>query len=90
MLLITGANGQLGTELSKRLPNAIYTDVNELDITDELAVRRFVVLNKIKTIINCAAYTAVDKAEDNAEIAKRINVDGPRNWARSGAKIIHI
>ena len=90
MYLITGANGQLGTELSKRLPNAIYTDVDELDITDELAVRRFVVLNKIKTIINCAAYTAVDKAEDNAEIAKRINVDGPRNLARSGAKIIHI
>ena len=90
MYLITGANGQLGTELSKRLPNAIYTDVNELDITDELAVRRFVVLNKIKTIINCAAYTAVDKAEDNIDLATKINVDGPANLAKTGAKIVHI
>ena len=90
MLLITGANGQLGTELSKLLPNAIKTDVNELDITNELAVRRFVVLNRIKTIINCAAYTAVDRAEDDVEMATKINVDGPRNLARSGAKIIHI
>ena len=90
MLLITGGNGQLGTELSKRLPNAIYTDVNELDITNELAVRRFVVLNRINTIINCAAYTAVDRAEDDIEKATKINVDGPRNLARSGAKIIHI
>ena len=90
MLLITGANGQLGTELSKLLPNAIYTDIDELDITDELAVRRFVVLNKIKTIVNCAAYTAVDRAEDDIEKATKINVDGPRNLAHSGAKIIHI
>jgi len=90
MYLITGANGQLGTELSKRLPDAIRTDVNELDITNELAVRRFVVLNKIDTIINCAAYTAVDRAEDDIEKATKINVDGPRNLARSGAKIIHI
>ena len=90
MLLVTGGKGQLGTELSKILPNAIYTDIEELDITNELAVRRFVTSNKIKTIINCAAYTAVDRAEDDIEAATKINVDGPRNLARSGAKIIHI
>lgn len=90
MYLITGGNGQLGTELSKILPNAIRTDVAELDITDELAVRRFVTSNKIDTIINCAAYTAVDKAEDNIELATKINVDGPANLAKTGAKIVHI
>ena len=90
MYLITGGNGQLGTELSKLLPNAIRTDVNDLDITDDYAVRRFCIKNRIDTIINCAAYTAVDKAEDNKDLAAAINVIGPYNLAKTGKKIVHI
>lgn len=90
MFLITGSKGQLGTELSGLLPDAILTDVDSLDITDEMAVSNFVKKNDIDVIINCAAYTAVDKAEDCPELAQKINVDGPRNLAKSGAKIIHI
>lgn len=90
MFLITGSNGQLGTELSKLLPEAILTDVNDLDITDEEAVKNYVKKNNINTIINCAAYTAVDKAEDDEQVATKINVDGPRNLALSGASVVHI
>ncbi len=90
MLLITGCGGQLGTELKLLLPRAIGADVADLDITDAEAVRRFVRENKIDTIINCAAYTAVDKAEDEPEKCRLINVDGVRNLALTGAKMIHI
>ena len=90
MLLITGCNGQLGRELAARLPDAICADIDMLDITDECGVLKFVHDNNIDVIINCAAYTAVDKAEDDIELAKKINVDGPRNLAKTGAKIIHI
>ncbi|WP_293651708.1 dTDP-4-dehydrorhamnose reductase [uncultured Campylobacter sp.] len=89
-ILVTGANGQLGTEFKKLLPNAIFAGADVLDITDLDAVKNFVQKNSIKIIINCAAYTAVDKAEDEIELAKKINEDGPRNLALSGAKIIHI
>lgn len=89
-VMITGCNGQLGQELSKLLPDAVLTDVDVLDITDFAAVKRFVDDNKIDTIINCAAYTAVDKAEDDVELATKINVTGPENLAKSGAKVIHI
>ena len=89
-ILITGCNGQLGTELGALLPDAIKTDYDVLDITNADAVKRFVDTNKIDTIINCAAYTAVDKAEDDFSMARKINVDGPHNLALSGAKIVHI
>lgn len=91
MYLITGSNGQLGTELKSLLTNAIAADVNTLDITDAQAVKDFILKNNVDTIINCAAYTAVDKAEDEENLATKINVDGPRNLAQSGAKrVIHI
>lgn len=89
-ILVTGANGQLGTELKKILPNAVFSDVDTLDITDLVAVKNFVINNHIEIIINCAAYTAVDKAEDDFELAKKINEEGPRNLALAGTKIIHI
>lgn len=90
MLLITGSKGQLGTCLSKLLPEAVCADVDELDITNEDAVCNFVRKNNIDTIINCAAYTAVDKAEDDISLAEKINVLGITNLAKSGAKVIHI
>ena len=60
-VLITGSKGQLGTELAKLLSDAVLTDVGELDITDFSAVSDFVKEKGIDTIINCAAYTAVDR-----------------------------
>lgn len=90
MLLITGANGQLGTELQACLPGAVGVDMAQLDITDRAAVEKFVRENGVDTVINCAAYTAVDKAEDEPELCYAVNVTGPMNLARSGAKIIHI
>ncbi len=89
-ILITGANGQLGTELSGLLPNAILTDAKELDITNKNAVSRFVKRHNINTIINCAAYTAVDAAEDNIIDAVKINAIGPENLAKTGRKMIQI
>ncbi|MBD5391312.1 dTDP-4-dehydrorhamnose reductase [bacterium] len=88
--LITGSNGQLGTELAKLLPDAILTDRATLDITDAAAVKKFVHEHNVDTIINCAAYTAVDAAEDDATTAENINVIGPRNLAMSGVRIVHI
>lgn len=88
--LITGANGQLGTELSKIMPNALLTDYKDLDITDFDAVRDFVRENKVGNIINCAAYTAVDDAENNYLAARQINAVGPQNLARTGCKLVHI
>lgn len=90
MLLITGSNGQLGTCLKAILPNAICADVVTLDITDCVAVAKFVAENRVETIVNCAAYTAVDRAEDDAERAHKINVLGCENLAKSGAKVIQI
>ena len=89
-ILITGAKGQLGKALAKLLPDAVLTDVDELDITDLDAVQKFVQENSIGMIINCAAYTAVDKAEDDIDTATKINVLGPENLAKTGCKMIHI
>jgi len=91
-VLITGSNGQLGSEIrqvSKSYPQFqfIFTDVAELDITDEKAVTDFIKQNKVNAIINCAAYTAVDKAESDALLASKINEIGPRNLAKAAAKV---
>ena len=96
-ILITGANGMLASSVRKRLANGnelICTDVADLDITDLEAVKKKVAEIKPEYIINCAAYTAVDKAEDNYDIADKINGDGPRNLAiaakNENATLIHI
>ena len=89
-VLITGSAGQLGTELSALLPDAFRTDSTTLDITNANLVQDFVKRNQIDVIINCAAYTVVDKAEDEPDLAERVNVQGPLNLAKTGARIIHI
>ena len=89
-ILITGAKGQLGLELTKLLPQAILTDTDTLDITNYEDVESFIHKYQITTIINCAAYTAVDKAEDDKETAYAVNVVGPENLAKTGCKLIHI
>ena len=81
-ILITGCNGQLGNEmqlLEKENPQHTYfnTDVDELDITDQKAIEAFVATNEIDGIVNCAAYTAVDKAEDNKELCTTLNTVAP-------------
>lgn len=90
-ILVTGANGQLGTEIRELIKNDsnnkyFYTDIPELDITDKSAVSRFVEDNQIDIIINCAAYTQVDKAEDDQETAYLINATAPQNLAEVSAK----
>ena len=72
-ILITGCNGQLGNEMQllareNGQHSYFFTDVEELDITDSEAVEAFVEFNAIDCIVNCAAYTAVDKAEENEEL----------------------
>ena len=103
-ILITGANGQLGHEMRNVLAddqrfNAIFTDVagddiTLLDITDEEAVERMVADNALTIIVNCAAYTAVDAAEDNEPLAARLNAEAvgilARVAKRHGARMVHI
>ena len=76
-ILITGANGQLGNEMRVVAVHSSnqyhYTDVQELDITDEKAVFAFVQEHAIDVVVNCAAYTNVDKAEDDQEMAALLN-----------------
>ncbi len=103
-ILITGANGQLGHEMRNVLAddqrfNAIFTDVAGdnivmLDITDETAVEQIVSDHNIQVIVNCAAYTAVDAAEDNEPLAARLNADAvgilARVAKRHGARMVHV
>ena len=81
-ILVTGCNGQLGNEIQllekENLQHTFFnTDVAELDITDAEAIRAFVTENQIDGIINCAAYTAVDKAESNEELCRLLNAEAP-------------
>lgn len=91
MWLVTGADGQLGTELKRLLgDDAVYVDRAELDISDEDAVKRFFEIRSFRGVINCAAYTAVDKAEDEPEAAELANHLGAKWLAKYGKCIIHI
>ena len=98
-ILITGANGQLGNELrnllEKEMPGiTLYADRDELDLTDGKAVEAFILDNDITHIVNCAAYTAVDRAEEEKRQCAAVNIDAVKNLAMAadanGAKIIHI
>lgn len=98
-ILVTGCNGQLGKEFQKisniyTEHNWIFTDINELDICDKHSVNNFFTENTLDICINCAAYTAVDKAEDEEEKAKTINATAVSNLAyackSSNTLLIHI
>jgi len=99
-ILVTGANGQLGNEIRRASIDHennfmfIFTDIDELDITDPIAVDNFLRDNNIRYIVNCAAYTAVDKAEDDVESCYKINRDAVANLgaaaANNRAKVIHV
>lgn len=85
-VLVTGVKGQLGydvvNELKKRGHAAVGTDVEEMDITDAAKVREVLTEENPDAVIHCAAYTAVDDAEDHVEVCRRINADGTENIAR--------
>ena len=98
-ILITGAYGQLGNEIklqSKDYPGwqFVFTDVDSLDITDEEAVKQYFSANHFNFVINCAAYTAVDKAESDFDTAQKVNALAPKLLAKYsksiGAKLIHV
>lgn len=86
-ILVTGANGQLGRSMRNvakdSIDNYIFTDVAELDITDSEAVNSLVLGNDIKIIVNCAAYTNVDKAEDDVASAEKLNAIAVDNLAKA-------
>lgn len=85
-ILVTGVKGQLGhdvvNELNKRGHTPIGVDVEEMDITDAAAVEQEMKGGDLDAVIHCAAYTAVDAAEDNQELCMRVNAEGTRNIAR--------
>lgn len=85
-VLVTGVKGQLGydvmNELKKRGLEAVGADIEEMDITDAESVNRFIMAAKPDAVIHCAAYTAVDAAEENEDICRRVNADGTRNIAK--------
>ena len=99
-ILVTGACGQLGTSLRPLLPDAVFTDVVEapdtrrLDITDLAAIRALVAAEKTDCIVNCAAFTNVDAAEDQPELAELLNAKAVENLAMAmrevGGFLLHI
>ncbi len=97
-ILVTGADGQLGTCLQLAADQSsneyIFTDVDEIDILDADAVELALAVNDFDFVVNCAAYTNVDRAEEQPEIAERLNAEAVGNIARSaarhGVRLIHI
>lgn len=98
-ILVTGGNGQLGNSIKKISSDYpqhtfFFTDMPEVDITNLELLDRLMEEKSVDAIINCAAYTAVDKAESDVVLAESINVAGPKNLAEAakkrGAKLIHV
>jgi len=98
-VLITGSNGQLGSEIKELATNYkkvdfIFKDLPELDICNFKALQTFIIDHNINAVINCAAYTAVDKAEEESIIATKVNYEGVLNivnaLAKVNGKLIHI
>lgn len=98
-VLVTGSLGQLGKSIKKLDPAYketlfVYTDVDDLDITNPKAVKQFIEKEQFTDIVNCAAYTAVDKAEQEKDLALKINAHGPENLAKAckqqQCRFIHI
>lgn len=97
-ILVTGGNGQLGSELKSLSGTYPYEftfiDVADVDLLDETATKKFIKQGKFDYIINCAAYTAVDKAEEDKEICRKVNADAVKTLAelskQNGIRLIHI
>ena len=98
-ILVTGANGQLGNELKNvleaQMPGVTtYVDIQDLDLTDADAVKAFMQRGHFTHVVNCAAYTAVDRAEEESGLCAAVNIDAVSNLARHaeelGYRIIHI
>ena len=98
-VLVTGANGQLGRSLQARAKDYPafafqFTDVDTLDLCDAEAVSRYVAEHQVNYILNCAAYTAVDKAESDEALCERINCETVKHLGEAaqavGAKVIHV
>lgn len=92
-ILVTGANGMLGQDLCSKLcdvdfiDEVVETDIENLDITNELQVKKVITEQKPDIVIHCAAYTNVDKSEEERELAKKINVNGTENIAKTCSEI---
>jgi dTDP-4-dehydrorhamnose reductase len=97
-ILVTGVKGQLGFDLMKELKkrglDCLGADIEDFDITDEKATKAFLASCRPEAVIHCAAYTAVDRAEDEPGLCKAVNADGPRNIAKAcgeiGAKMVYL
>jgi dTDP-4-dehydrorhamnose reductase len=97
-VLVTGAKGQLGTDLMNELKRqgleGVGVDVEEMDITDAAACRRVISQANVDAVIHCAAYTAVDAAEDQEDLCRKINGEGTRNVAvacrEAGVKMMYL
>jgi dTDP-4-dehydrorhamnose reductase len=98
-ILVTGSNGQLGSEIRTLSPNYnqvnfIFKDLPDLDICNFNLLKSFIIKNNVNAVINCAAYTAVDQAEEDPEIAEKVNTKGVLNLVNAlevvNGKLIHI